>query len=94
MEWVINFKFSEPSKSLKWPREQGEEALPQRNPVGNSHLDSPVVTTEGWEADGRLSISPELVPQGPLGLQMGFVSAAALSCCESCEVSLSSGCLI
>lgn len=38
LEWVINVKFSEPSESLKWPRNRGGRlwCLPQRSPIGNS----------------------------------------------------------
>lgn len=90
-------------------QEQGEEALgpAPKEPHGEVSplwfstvldLDSPAVTTEGWEGEGRFFISPELVPQGPksvdLALQMEFISVADLSFHESFVVSLSSGCLV
>lgn len=58
-EWVINLKFSEPSESLKWPREQGKEALgpAPKDPweelsllrfSSAPDLDGSAVEIEGW----------------------------------------------
>lgn len=64
---MINLKFSEPSESLKWPQEQGEEALgpPPKDPWEElsllrfssvPDLDSSAVEIEGWREGGSFSV--------------------------------------